>query len=113
MENYLNNLFDDISDDFPELVEDEKSVLDAIRNFKDRKPLDTDVLDYWYRKRFSHPSLYKLACVVLAVPATQVSVECCFSVLKFIFSDHRSRLGAETLENIMLIHLNDFTAVSK
>lgn len=64
----------------------------------------SDVLQFWDDRR-AHP-LYDLACVVLAVPATQVSVERNFSTLKFIYSNLRCRLTEQNLANILFIKLN-------
>lgn len=52
------------------------------------------------------PELYKLAITVLAVPATQVSVERLFSGLKFILSPLRTNIGERILENQLLVRAN-------
>eukprot|EP00102_Acyrthosiphon_pisum_P019235 XP_016656445.1 PREDICTED: uncharacterized protein LOC107882526 [Acyrthosiphon pisum] len=66
----------------------------------------TNIIEYWSSFINSKPELHKLAMVVLAVPATQVSVERAFSGLKFILSDLRSSLKTDMLENILMIRNN-------
>lgn len=102
----MNELYEDHEDVVINFEDDDVEVFRMIRNYTDKKPLETNVNQYWYNKRFACPILYKLACVVHAVPASQVSVERCFSTLRFILSDYRSRMREDTLENLMLIMLN-------
>ncbi|KAL5246026.1 hypothetical protein ACI65C_013434 [Semiaphis heraclei] len=80
----------------------------ALHNFNrvDRLHYKTNILSYWEEQKYDKPDLYKLACVVHAVPATQVSVERSFSGLKFILSDLRSSLSSEALDAIMIIRSN-------
>lgn len=68
--------------------------------------ISTNVLKYWEKMKSSEPYLYKLAQIVMAVPASQVSVERCFSALKFILSDHRYNLSDESVKNVLLVRLN-------
>jgi len=58
-----------------------------------RENIDMDVLLYWESKKELHPQLFQLAEVVNGTPMTQVSVERCFSNLKFIVSALRGRLA--------------------
>lgn len=105
LENYIRELFEGMDEDSPE-EDDDEIVWRLICEYKDKQPLNTNVLEYWYKKRLTHPILSRLAHIVLGVPASQVSVERCFSVLKFILSDHRTRLQHDILQDIMLIRLN-------
>jgi hypothetical protein len=105
----LNNLFEDNTNDDDEnknLEDDIFAAIHAIRAYDDKKPLDTDVIQYWYNKRFTDPTLSKLALILHGVPATQVSVERCFSILKFILSDYRTNIRSDTLSDLMLLKLN-------
>lgn len=86
--------------------EDIAAAFAIICSYDDKQPLETNLLEYWHKKRFSHPILYELACVVHAVPATQVTVERCFSVLRYILSDYRTCLRSDNLENLMILRLN-------
>lgn len=106
LETFLNELYESREDSNINCEDDDYEILKTIRNYTDKKPLETDVIQYWYNKRFACPTLYKLACIVHAVPASQVSVERCFSTLRFILSDYRTRMGENTLEKLMLIMLN-------
>lgn len=101
----MEGLFDDDSNDEDDkhLEDDISAVFIAIRNYNDKKPLDTNVIQYWYSKRFSDPTLSKLALIVHALPATQVSAERCFSILKFILSEYRTNIRSDTLENLMFL----------
>lgn len=106
LETFLNELYESREDSNINFEDDDYEILKTIRNYTDKKPLETDVIQYWYNKRFACPILYKLACIVHAVPASQVSVERCFSTLRFILSDYRTRMGENTLEKLMLVMLN-------
>lgn len=102
----MNELFEEVGESDYNCIEDESAAWSIICGYKDKQPLKTNVLKYWSEKRFTHPLLYKLSSIVLGVPASQVSVERCFSVLKYILSDYRTRLGHDILQDIMIIHLN-------
>lgn len=47
----------------------------VLHNFNkvERLHYKTNILSYWEEQNYDKPDLYKLACVVHAVPATQVS----------------------------------------
>ncbi|XP_075157603.1 uncharacterized protein LOC142230866 [Haematobia irritans] len=70
----------------------EDDIKDKINDFfyQARISAQSSVLQFWDERR-AHP-LYELACVVLGVPATQVSVERNFSALKYIYNHLRCRL---------------------
>lgn len=81
----------------------EKEFVTFMRDVKrlDRKE---DVLRWWKtRDGFTWPSLSELSDVVLATPASQVSVERLFSNLKFVLSTYRYKVTSEILEAILLI----------
>lgn len=65
-----------------------------------------NILQFWEEKRKSQPKLYKLAMVVLSVPATQVSVERLFSGLTFILSPLRTNVNENILEDQLLVRAN-------
>ncbi|XP_025267865.1 uncharacterized protein LOC112639123 [Camponotus floridanus] len=65
-----------------------------------------NVLQFWNEKKQNQSELYKLATTVLAVSATQVSVERLFSGLKFILSPLRTNIGENILENQLLVRAN-------
>lgn len=66
----------------------------------------TNVLQFWKEKRKYQSELYKLAIVVLSVPATQVSVERLFSGLKYISSPLRTNINDKILEDQLLVRTN-------
>lgn len=65
-----------------------------------------DILHFWEEKRKKQPELYKLAMVILSVPATQVSVERLFSGLKFVLSSLRANINENILEDQLLVRAN-------
>lgn len=71
-----------------------------------RLPYSTSILDYWKSQKYEKLELYKLSQILMAVPATQVSVERLFSNLSFIYSPLRSKLSENILESIILIRSN-------
>lgn len=79
-----------------------------IINYKPERIRDLrcDILKYWDVCMDQNPNLHKLAQIVLAVPATQVTVERGFSALKNILSDKRNRLSNQNLEKILMVKLN-------
>jgi len=48
-----------------------KILLNDFKNIK-REPYISKVMNYWETEKLNKPELYKLACIVHAVPATQV-----------------------------------------
>lgn len=66
-----------------------------------------DVWKHWVDKLDTHPELYAVALVVLAVPSNQISVERSFSALPLVMTDRRHNIGEENLANILLVKLNE------
>lgn len=71
-----------------------------------RISMDNSVIDYWESKKIEHIEMYKLAQVVLAVPASQVSVERAFNALGLVLTNRRTNLSAENINNILICKLN-------
>lgn len=69
-------------------------------------PLTASVWGFWKENKDIYRELYKLASIVMAMPPTQTVVERIFSVLALVLTSHRTRLGDETLENILVVRLN-------
>uniref|UniRef100_A0A182NT07 HAT C-terminal dimerisation domain-containing protein n=1 Tax=Anopheles dirus TaxID=7168 RepID=A0A182NT07_9DIPT len=65
-----------------------------------------NVWHHWMSRKYTHPELYEVATLLLAVPSNQVSVERAFSALGLVLSDKRTKMNDDTLENILLIKLN-------
>ena len=66
----------------------------------------TNILKYWNNQKCVHPYLFQLSEVVMAVPATQVSVERTFSQLKYVLLDQRCSMSSGILEDVMFIRCN-------
>ncbi|KAK3931203.1 Zinc finger BED domain-containing protein 4 [Frankliniella fusca] len=69
-------------------------------------PFKSCVLKFWEDKRLVWPELYELAMIVLAIPATQVSVERLFSALRFILRPQRFKLHSDRVDDIVFLHAN-------
>lgn len=83
------------------------TVYDEIDNYKEKRlDIDADLMQYWQQKRYILSYLAKLAQIIHAVPATQVSVKRTFSALKIIMSDRRYNISTENLEKVMFVKLN-------
>lgn len=68
---------------------------------------DYDILEYWENKKFADPELYLLAQTVLGVPTSRVSVKRAFSALSLVLTHSRTPLNGTTLNNILIIQLNE------
>lgn len=91
------------------LLENSGSTFEAVlRSFEQvpRLSSHTSVLNFWFDNRANYPLLFEVACIVLGVPGTQVSVERSFSQLKFIMNDLRGSLTSENIQNILLVRSN-------
>lgn len=71
-----------------------------------REPFEIDILQYWSKQCQDNLKLTQLVEVVLAVPATQVSVERAFSALATVLTKLRSKLTNRSLSNILITKLN-------
>ena len=65
--------------------------------------IDTDPFEFW---KAAKSSLVDIAMLSLCSPCTQVSVECLFSSLAFIFSPLRGNLKGKKIMDILLIREN-------
>lgn len=72
-----------------------------------RIPLKENIIQYWNNNSIiKPPEVAMVANVVLAAPATQVSVERLFSSLKFILNPLRTNLNQFFLRDLMLVREN-------
>lgn len=71
-----------------------------------RLPLNDDILHFFSNIKLKSPQLSELAHVVLATPATQVSVERAFSALHYILSEGRSSISSHNLSSLLVVKLN-------
>lgn len=70
------------------------------------------IFEFWESKKEVYPALYEVASVINGIPPSQVTVERSFSALSFLYSNKRSSLKQETLENCLMIKLNAGLALS-
>lgn len=57
-----------------------------------RVPFSKSNHEFWHENRKKFPLLYDFACVIIAAPPTEVSVERNFSKLKFVLNRLRCRI---------------------
>lgn len=120
LEEYLNAC-DSIENNIPNNIEcemtDEKKKIEALLNkFTGvQAPVTSSALEFWEQHKEQMPELYKLAAAIFAIPPTESSVECAFSALAIVLAPRRTRLGDDTLQNILIVRLNQrlFAGISK
>lgn len=76
--------------------------------FAQRVDADTefDLIQYWKKKSESFPAVWPLARVVLAIPATQCSIERDFNLFNGILTKARSNLTGQNVTQILMIRTN-------
>lgn len=87
---------------YPEIIK----AYSEIENQEKRIDINQDIVEYQGKQKYKLPYLSKLALIIHAVPATQVSVERAFSALKIMLDDLRCNLPLENLEKLMFVKLN-------
>ena len=83
-----------------------RTILDTYYANTEMVSAKTNILHWWHDKRVTHPELYALSSVALAVPATQVSVERLFSSLTFIFDPLRRNMDTSFLNDLLVLRNN-------
>lgn len=81
----------------------------ALRNFCENEPrLKTteNILHFWERKKIQYPDIYNLACILLSVPATQRSLTCLLSQVKYIIDAGKMKMSSPLFNNVLLIRGN-------
>jgi hypothetical protein len=82
-----------------------QGIAQKIQEFEWTNSTDSDAIDFWHKRRFSHPELHCLAMTVFQVPGSQVSVERNFSSWKWILNDRRGGIDSQLLDDIMILNL--------
>ena len=102
-----HNYYDVVEKNFAE-EEKNQEIIKIIEDFDNIQRIhpNESVLKYWATHKNIKNELYQLANIIFSVPATQVSVERCFSAVKLILSNKRYNLGHSTLEDIILLKFN-------
>lgn len=83
-----------------------RALLDEYDRLTDPLPSSADIMKYWQGRKSVSPELYDLAMIVLAIPATQVTVERLFSALRFILRPQRFNLSSENIDHVILLNAN-------
>lgn len=86
-----------------------EQVCTEIENFDHvtkRLNINSDLLEFFEKQRYSSPLLFEISILVHGVPATQTSVERAFSALHFVLNELRYNMLESTLEKVVLLKLN-------
>ena len=67
---------------------------------------DDDLLSFWRSKKDEFPKIATIARRMLAIPASNTSVERLFSSAKITVGDHRTKLGIEKIDKLMFLKEN-------
>lgn len=63
-----------------------------------------DVLDWWFAHKNILPSLYRVACVYLTIPATSSATKRVFATSENIMTLKRNSLGGEAVDALVFLH---------
>jgi hypothetical protein len=66
-------------------------------------------LEYWAATTYT--SLSEVANILLSTPATQVSVERLFSIVKYVFSALCTKMTGDILEDVIFLKANNVNFV--
>ncbi|KAE8741983.1 hypothetical protein FOCC_FOCC012462 [Frankliniella occidentalis] len=83
-----------------------ESIIEEYDSTTDPLPIKANIHKFWEEKTLIWPELYEVAMIVLAIPATQVSVERLFSSLRFILRPQRFKMAGKRLDDIVFLHAN-------
>ena len=75
-------------------------------DFEPHQNMAFDPWKHWISRKHTHPMLSEIALCLLAVPSNQVTVERAFSAFGLIFTDMRTKLSEDVLENLLILKLN-------
>ena len=90
----------------PKPVDDEMTDYLSSRLSVSDNPDTESVLDWWKLHKDPYPALSKLARFILSIPASSAPSERAFSVCGRIMEERRTRLGPQSISNILFIHSN-------
>lgn len=87
---------------------DNEKMLNILEKFSDlpREKPNTSVIEFWDTNKLDKPELFQLSEIVFLNSPTQTYTERTFSAFNHIYSQRRSKLKHELLEDILLIYLN-------
>ena len=105
--NSLDEIFDiPVENDYSKAQPAEKSELDMYLEDESRIDYDMNPLSYWNANKSSYPSLARIAKRILAIPATNTTVERLFSHSGNTITNRRTRLDADKVNNLLFIKQN-------
>ncbi|CAF3410164.1 unnamed protein product [Rotaria socialis] len=67
---------------------------------------NTNILTYWHLNKSIYPNLARLAKRILAIPATNTTIERLFSDSGNTITDRRTRLDTDKINNLLFIKRN-------
>ena len=62
------------------------------------------ILDFWRQKAAIWPRLSSVARTILAIPDTETSSECVFSLAGRTVEDRHTQLSADSVDNLLYVH---------
>ena len=68
-----------------------------------RSEEEIDPLQWWKNNETQYPNLAQMACDYLAIPASSVPSEQCFSLGKNLITDNRNKLAEKTVRAYMCL----------
>ncbi len=82
-------------------------ITNLLKNFYNLERIrsDENIIEYWKRNQYFHEDLNEMACVLLAIPSTQVSVERSFSDLGYICNKLRNKLDENIINDIIFLRI--------
>lgn len=106
LENYLKSI-----ENSNRLMSESQTILRLeaeINCFKklERLPVNNSIHEFWQKSRKLFPLLHEIACIIMAVPPSEVSVERNFSKLNFTLNRFRTNLKDSEVENFLFLSLN-------
>lgn len=88
----------------------DKSINDEVllwsQSIFDAETTNVDLLTFWRKKQHEFPKIAAIARKVLAIPASNTSVERLFSLAKVAVNDRRTSLGIEKIDKLMFLKKN-------
>ncbi|CAF2074084.1 unnamed protein product [Rotaria magnacalcarata] len=102
--NTLDEIFDvpDKEDNIPQQPLD-RTEFDRYLGDETRIDNNTNILTYWHLNKSIYPNLARLAKRILAIPATNTTIERLFSDSANTKTDRRTRLDTDKINNLLFI----------
>lgn len=108
----LDNMLDELNEEYGTQSDDAEfdssglllslTSYDAIQ----RSNLKDEVMNFWRTNKEQFPTIYRLACIIHAIPAGQCFEERNFSSFAYIRNARRAKLSPTNVKNILTVRLN-------